>query len=150
MCYQKRHDSWKLYWIDRIEGFIMTSEQWWLFFERPKQRLIFQVQNIEEKRKSEYIHCFVNYPRFSNDVQHFFLFSLLTLRWHKLLLISAHYRIDYSNTKQPGECSSSEKWSPAMDNPSAVHHHYYSYYCHIIYNIIYVIYMILSPLIICI
>lgn len=51
----------------------------------------------------------------------------------------AQYRLDYTIMKQPGDCSNSDKWSPAMDHP-IIHHHqlyhsecrrrHYHHHCH--------------------
>jgi len=44
---------------------------------------------------------------------------------HEILLISAQYRLDYTIMKQPGECPSSDKWSPATDHFVTTRHNYH-------------------------
>lgn len=42
--------------------------------------------------------------------------------------ISAQYRLDYTIMKQPGECPSSDKWSPATNYPATAYHNVRRYY----------------------
>ena len=37
-------------------------------------------------------------------------------------VITATYRLDYTQMKQPGECPGTDKWSPASDNYQRQHH----------------------------
>lgn len=51
-------------------------------------------------------------------------------KWFFSILLSAQYRLDYSIMKQPGDCPSSDKWSPATDHPKIYRYYHYRNYCH--------------------
>lgn len=59
---------------------------------------------------------------------------VIVTKEHEILLISAQYRLDYTIMKQPGECPSSDKWSPATGHSATTRHndhrHYDCNYCH--------------------